>query len=122
MTSRDFLYWLNGFFELTDLEGIALDQRKIQIITNHLNLVYKYEKKPTLPFVIWLKGFLVVSGQTVTSVDQTDRIRLELAANFLHEIDPTFGGSEMQDQLNVIHTNGIMDNYPPESDNTHIRC
>lgn len=41
MTSRDFCYWLQGAFEVLDPKG--LDERQLQIIKNHLNLVFKHE-------------------------------------------------------------------------------
>lgn len=50
MTSRDFCYWLQGFFELTIDDGenqVSSDQAKA--IRNHLNLVFKHEIDPTMP-------------------------------------------------------------------------
>lgn len=60
MKSRDFCYWLQGFFELADPETLTLDQ--IQTVRNHLNMVFRYE------------------------------------------IDPSFGGPEIQNDLNEIHS------------------
>ena len=60
MQSRDFCYWLQGLFELGDPESLTPDQ--IQVIRNHLNMV------------------------------------------FYHEIDPSFGGPEVQDALNQLHS------------------
>lgn len=45
MTSRDFVYWLQGFFEIADpktLNEIQLDQ-----VRCHLNLVFKHEIDPS---------------------------------------------------------------------------
>ena len=41
MTSRDFAYWLQGYFEITDTKTINKEQT--QIIKNHLNLVFKHD-------------------------------------------------------------------------------
>lgn len=38
MTSRDFVYWLQGFFEIENPESITPEQTKM--IKNHLNLVF----------------------------------------------------------------------------------
>lgn len=46
MTSRDFVYWLQGFFEISDAETITKEQ--ITIIKNHLNLVFYHEIDPDL--------------------------------------------------------------------------
>lgn len=59
MTSRDFVYWLQGFFEIAKTETVSKEQ--IDIIRNHLNMV------------------------------------------FYHEIDPSFGSKEKQDELDKIH-------------------
>jgi len=41
MTSRDFTFWLQGFFEVSNVETISKVQ--VQIIKNHLNLVFKHD-------------------------------------------------------------------------------
>lgn len=43
MTSRDFCYWLQGFFEISghDKPGLTANQR--QIIQDHLSMVFKHE-------------------------------------------------------------------------------
>lgn len=47
MTSRDFCYWLQGFFELTQVpEGLSVEQTKM--IRAHLNLVFKHEIDPSI--------------------------------------------------------------------------
>jgi hypothetical protein len=64
MTSVNFAYWLQGFFEINDADKSApktLSQAKVEIIKKHLNLV------------------------------------------FLHEIDPSQGDAEHQQELNSAH-------------------
>ena len=63
MKSRDFCYWLQGLFELA--EPSTLDEKQVQTIRNHLNMV------------------------------------------FYHEIDPSYGGKEVQDALNNLHSGNV---------------
>lgn len=46
MRSRDFAYWLQGFFEISNTDTITTEQTKI--IKNHLNLVFKHEIDPSM--------------------------------------------------------------------------
>jgi len=56
MTSRDFCYWLQGFFEVTEnqkpyvigteREPIELTEQQIKTIRAHLNLVFNHEIDP----------------------------------------------------------------------------
>lgn len=45
MTSRDFAYWLQGFFEMSD--SIQLSEKQVQQIKNHLAMVFKHEIDPS---------------------------------------------------------------------------
>jgi hypothetical protein len=49
MTSRDFCYWLQGFFELTDSTEAYIDDRKADLIRRHLNMVFIHEIDPSFP-------------------------------------------------------------------------
>lgn len=44
MTSIDFCYWLQGYFEIS--EATSLNEVETKIIKNHLNLVFKHEIDP----------------------------------------------------------------------------
>lgn len=50
MTSRDFCYWLQGYFEITgadDLrDGLTGDQ--VELVQRHLALVFKHEIDPSM--------------------------------------------------------------------------
>jgi hypothetical protein len=46
MTSRDFVYFLQGFFEINEPQTI--NKQQVEIIKNHLNLVFKHEIDPSL--------------------------------------------------------------------------
>lgn len=45
MKSRDFCYWLQGFFELTEGQVEATEEQT-QKIKNHLNMVFAHEITP----------------------------------------------------------------------------
>jgi hypothetical protein len=45
MQSRDFCYWLQGFFELSD-DSDRLSIEQIDLIKRHLALVFAHEFKP----------------------------------------------------------------------------
>ncbi len=47
MQSRDFCYWLQGFFELTP-DG-ELTSQQTAIIKKHLAMVFKHEIDPSFP-------------------------------------------------------------------------
>lgn len=48
MTSRDFCYWLQGFFEINGIQNAnVLYPQQVNIIQNHLNLVFKHEIDPS---------------------------------------------------------------------------
>ena len=44
MNTIDFCYWLQGYFEISGSEELSKEQ--IEIIKNHLNLVFKHEIDP----------------------------------------------------------------------------
>ncbi len=46
MTSRDFCYWAQGFFEVSGAETITKEQT--EIIKKHLALVFKHEIDPSM--------------------------------------------------------------------------
>lgn len=50
MQSRDFCYWLQGFFELREANKCkeALSDASVKCIKQHLNLVFKHEIDPSM--------------------------------------------------------------------------
>lgn len=46
MTSRDFVYWLQGLLEIGNPETLTKEQ--LTIVKNHLNLVFLHEIDPSL--------------------------------------------------------------------------
>lgn len=47
MHSRDFAYWLQGFFEIAKPE--VINSTQTQMIKNHLNMVFIHEIDPSMP-------------------------------------------------------------------------
>lgn len=45
MTSRDFVYWFQGFLEVSEAKEI--NENQVQVIKNHLNLVFKHDIDPS---------------------------------------------------------------------------
>ena len=46
MTSRDFAFWLQGYFEITEPNEISAKQT--ELIKKHLALVFKHEIDPSM--------------------------------------------------------------------------
>lgn len=46
MTTRDFAFWLQGFFELTNSSVLTSDQ--VSMIKRHLNLVFVHDIDPSM--------------------------------------------------------------------------
>ncbi len=44
MNSVDFCFWLQGHFEISD--SCSITDKQVEIIKNHLNLVFKHEIDP----------------------------------------------------------------------------
>lgn len=52
MTPQEFCYWLQGFFEVSDVSDIefkSLNALQIQVIRSHLALVFKKETPVVVP-------------------------------------------------------------------------
>jgi hypothetical protein len=57
MTSREFCYWLQGYFEILGNETktnpakprVALDANQTECVQRHLSMVFKHEIDPSYP-------------------------------------------------------------------------
>ena len=47
MTSRDFAFWLQGYFEVANPQQLTAVE--LTLIKRHLNLVFKHEIDPSMP-------------------------------------------------------------------------
>jgi len=45
MTSRDFCYWLQGYFEISGVT--ELNSKQVDVLKNHLNMVFAHEIDPS---------------------------------------------------------------------------
>lgn len=52
MTSRDFCYWLQGYFEISEAESpggaFTVSATAVSCIRNHLAMVFKHEIDPSM--------------------------------------------------------------------------
>lgn len=46
MTSRDFCYWLQGFFEVSEVK--TMNEKQVAQVKNHLELAFKHEIDPSM--------------------------------------------------------------------------
>lgn len=47
MKSRDFCYWLQGYFEIGQFDEATLSLSQVKVIRNHLAMVFKHEIDPS---------------------------------------------------------------------------
>ena len=118
MTTRDFVYWLQGFFELAEPETLGISE--VKHIRQHLDMVFTLGvsndaphvegRVPMAYFVYWLRGFL--EGKEALDAVQVTAFRKLLDDIFVHDIDPTHSTDpEVQATLNAIHAGEIVE--PP---------
>lgn len=81
MTPKNFTYWIQGFFEISDAK--KLDETQVQIIKDHLDLVFNKvtpdrkfkmpnfptEEKTSIPFEFDLMPKVYCSTSSTGSVD-----------------------------------------------------
>lgn len=48
MTSREFCYWLQGYFEISPETTFELSEAQVTRIRNHLAMVFKHEIDPSM--------------------------------------------------------------------------
>ena len=105
MTSRDFVYWLQGFYEISGNVKLTEDQENL--IDKHLQMVFVLGVPPRNPdgsevveFAYWLKECL----STGFKLDSY-AVRTKLNLVFEHDLDPSHSDDpEMQAKLNAIHS------------------
>lgn len=68
MQSRDFCYWLQGFFELTEGQ-IEATEEQTQKIKNHLNMVFVHEITPSGELKDKIMGITIVGTDGKQPVD-----------------------------------------------------
>lgn len=48
MTSRDFAFWLQGFFEITGADSLTMNAEQVAMVKKHLALVFIHEIDPSM--------------------------------------------------------------------------
>jgi hypothetical protein len=48
MTSRDFAYWLQGFFEISGTEALTMNAEQVSMVKKHLSMVFIHEIDPSM--------------------------------------------------------------------------
>lgn len=106
MHNQEFIYWLQGYFEI-NIEPVILSKHQIQIIKNHLNLTKATDGLKD-NFCSWLDAILgeVISGKRPLDLTLSNEIRKRLNSKFFHEIDNTYKGDK-QEMLRI--HNGVQD-------------
>jgi hypothetical protein len=85
MKSLEFMYWLQGFFELCEVQEIP--KEKLQVIKNHLEMVKITEGREKLPFCHWIEGFFEGLNDDYLNKDKTNIIKNRLNNIFDHVVD-----------------------------------
>lgn len=85
MKSIEFMYWLQGYFEVCEVGTFT----KVQLlkVKNHLKMAEITEKEKVLPFCTWLKGFLESVETEVPTLNQTIKIKNKLNNLFEHVVE-----------------------------------
>jgi hypothetical protein len=110
MTPQDFMYWLQGFFELTNNDDLpkgiggagVFTPWQVECVLKHSALVAANHKRGDA----MLKIDTVLEMMRDKVVDPkvgTEKVRAIVAHAFEHVIDPKAGGPEEQARLNRIH-------------------
>jgi hypothetical protein len=103
MKSTEFCYWLQGWFEFEKPK--QANEKQTKAIKEHLDLVFKYEKKPN-DFCAFLKGYFVFTQPKMINLEQLILIQQELTNTFKNEIDSSYP-PEQQKLLNSLHTEDL---------------
>jgi len=129
MHTNEFVYWLQGYFELkdelesTESKGFPLTRKQMECIRRHMDIVKSVDKENTGNFILWLEGVLSLAQYSdIDYNDTTDLIRTKLAGIFKHEIDKSYTkdlpedeADEFDKKLNEIHKPGIHEWPKPKS-------
>ncbi len=126
MKTPEFLYWLQGWFEIE--EPTIISTKQVLIIKKHIDLTLKYSelnketklKDNLMPVIHAIKGILEMDKIDEAS---TSYVAYLLNNAFKHEIDPSYGDKDIQDVLNNIHKNNHYSEFVTgKGDNEVLRC
>lgn len=100
MKHREFIYWLQGYFELSGAQ--LFTSKQINIVRAHIAVSEKVMKKKS-PFQSWLEGVFDCRGSEESDLhpEAVSAIKKKLSRMFKKDIDPSYPGD--QDALNQLH-------------------
>lgn len=81
---------------------------------------FKTNNMTSRDFAFWLQGFFEVANPSTIGSKETDMIKKHLNLVFKHEIDPSMGGPEHQNELNQIHSPQLFEKK--NEDGVVLRC
>ncbi|MBA2654403.1 MAG: hypothetical protein H0U71_04965 [Gammaproteobacteria bacterium] len=100
-TNQDFCYWLQGYFEISELSN--LDVSKIDIIRKKLTDI----NEPLGEYTSWLieviEDIEMHDFQNEIIMQWEDPIRLNLASIFKHVIDDSYSSAHSKEKLQKTH-------------------
>lgn len=116
MTTREFAYWLQGFFELG--ESHKMTDRQLEVVSDHLALVFTLGVPPHSAasteselFAYWLRDQLVSGNHTYLVLGMVTKLK----DIFVHEIDPSYTNDpELQAKMNATHDGTYHVKYNPD--------
>lgn len=96
MKSIEFVYWLQGCFEMGDVT--SFNEEQFSTIEKHLKMVEIVEAKQQLPFCFWIRG--IVDTQENRSLDKriTKIIKERLNSIFEHAVNQPTGAIQQTSQ------------------------
>ena len=105
MTSINYLYWLQGKFEIDGPNLRHLTGAQVDMISRHLNMVLVHEPDTEVPFIHWLRDILAFGDNSKTGWSEANvaLVRQRLNLCFIHVIDPELGDAEHQAKLDEAH-------------------
>lgn len=101
MTSENFKYWLNGYFEISNTYELNKDQ--YVMIKNHLKII-----KDSDNFIHYLNGIFDSNGDKELSLEQCKLIFDKLNKEF-KKITPDFGNFDVLGNIDFINKNSFID-------------
>ena len=124
MKATEFCYWLQGCFEMAKPDYLTRDA--MRTVGAHLELVANADPAHDNIFVSWLSMYITAqTGLRTLTVEETDKIKRHLAAQFKHVIDPSYGGDKAE--LQAVHDgeapfDPVQIGRPPREDGVIYKC
>ncbi len=121
MNARDFVYWVQGYFEILG-EDKPLTAEQVKVIRNHLNMVFKHEIDPSFGDVKHQEELDKVHFPVLTKIE-LDKLKDDLRRDYkplASEVLP-----DMKHQLDALAKeveNLNKTKYNPGHRDTLIRC